>query len=59
MSNAKHETHGAGKYCTNTGDGLKNANNGNGSAGNTNPNTLTNYFLSSLNLENTKNIQCF
>ena len=51
MSSAKQETHGAEEYCINTDGGLKNTNNNNGSAGNTNANTLTNYFLSSPNLE--------
>ena len=41
MSNANQETQEAGKYCTNTDDGLKNTTNNNGSAGYTNPNTLT------------------
>ena len=51
MSNAKQETHGAKECCTNRDDGLKNSNNDNGSASNTNTNTLTNYFLSSPNIE--------
>ena len=37
--------------CTNTDKDLKNANNANGSNSNTNTNTLTNYFLSSPNIE--------
>ena len=39
-SNTKQKTHGAGEYCTNTDDDLKNSNYNNGSAGNTNENTL-------------------
>ena len=50
-SNTKQETHGAGDCCTNTDDSLKNTNNENRSAGYSNTNTLTNYFLSSPNLE--------
>ena len=50
-SNAKQETHGAKESCTNTDEDLKNANNVNGSDINTNTNTLTNYFLSSPNIE--------
>ena len=48
-SNVKQETHEAKESCTNTDEGLENTNNVNGS--NTNTNTLTNYFLSSPNIE--------
>ena len=51
MSNAKQETHGAEGYCTNTDGSLKNTTNNIRSADNTNANTLTNYFLSSPNIE--------
>ena len=51
MSNAKQETHGAGEYCTNTDGSLKITNNNSRSADNTNANALTNYFLSSPNIE--------
>ena len=50
-SNTKQETHGAKESCINTDEDLKNANNVNGSEGNTNTNILTNYFLSSPNIE--------
>ena len=50
-SNTKQETHGVKKSCTNTNEDLKNANNVNGPNNNTNTNTLTNYFLSSPNIE--------
>ena len=50
-SNAKQETDGAKECSTNTDDSLKNTNNDNRSAGNTNTNTLRNYFLSSPNIE--------
>ena len=50
-SNTKQETHGAKESCTNTDEDFKNANNINGSDSNTNTNTLTNYFLSSPNIE--------
>ena len=50
-SNVKHETHGAKESCTNADEGLKMTNNVNGSDSNTNTNTLTNYFLSSPNIE--------
>ena len=46
ISNAKQETHGAGKYYTNTDGIFKNTKNNFGYADNTNANTLTNYFLS-------------
>ena len=49
--NIKQETHGAKESCTNTEEDLKDANNINGSNINTNTNTLTNYFLSSPNIE--------
>ena len=49
--NTKQETHGAKESCTNTDEDLKNTNNINGSNNNTNTNTLTNYFLSSPNIE--------
>ena len=51
MCNIKQETHGAKENCTNTDEDLKNANNVSGSDSNTNTNTLTNYFLSSPNIE--------
>ena len=51
ISNAKQETHGAGKYCTNTDGIFKNINNNRVSADNINANTLTNYFLSCPNIE--------
>ena len=51
MSNAKQETRGPGECCRNTDDSLKKTKNDNGSVGNTNTNTLTNYFLSFPNLE--------
>ena len=47
----KQETCGAKKHCTNTNDSLKNTNNYNGSASNTNTNIITNYFLSSPNID--------
>ena len=50
-SNTKQETHGANECYTNTEDGLKSTNDVNGSANNTNANTLTNYYLSSPNIE--------
>ena len=50
-SNIKQETHGAKKSCTNTDVDLKNTNSVNGLDSNTNTNTLTNYFLSSRNIE--------
>ena len=49
--NTKQETHGAKENCTNTHEDFKNANNINGSNNNSNTNTLTNYFLSSPNIE--------
>ena len=49
--NAKQEIHGVKESCTNTDEELKNANNINGSNNNTNTNPLTNYFLSSPNIE--------
>ena len=49
--NTRQETHVAKESCTNTDEDLKNANNINGSKNNTNTNTLTNYFLSSPNIE--------
>ena len=51
MSNVKQETHGAKKSCTNTDEDLKNTNNVSRLDNNTNTNTLTNYFLSSTNIE--------
>ena len=51
MSNIKQETYGANGSCTNTVNGSKNTNNVNGLDSNTNTNTLTNYFLSSPNIE--------
>ena len=51
MIKIKQETHGAKESCTNMNEGLKNTNNVNGSYSNTNTNTLTNYFLSSPNIE--------
>ena len=50
-SNAKQEMHWEKECCTNTDNSVKNTNNDNGSASNTNTNTLTNYFLSSPNIE--------
>ena len=47
----KQETHGTEESCTNMDEDLKNANNINGLDSNTNRNTLTNYFLSSPNIE--------
>ena len=51
MSNIKQEIHGAKESCTNTDEDLKSTNNVNGSDKNTNTSTLTNYFLSSPNME--------
>ena len=51
ISNTKQEIHGEGQYCTNTDGSFKNTNKNHGSADNTNANTLTNYFLSCLNIE--------
>ena len=50
-SNVMQETHEAKENCTNTDEDFKNTNNVNGSDSNTNTNTLTNYFLSSPNVE--------
>ena len=50
-SSIKQETHEAKESCTNTDEDLKNTNNVNGLHSNTNTNTLTNYFLSSPNIE--------
>ena len=50
-SNIKQENHGAKENCTNTDEDLKNATNINGLDSNTNTNTLTDYFLSSPNIE--------
>ena len=49
--NTKQEAHVAKESCTNMDEDLKIANNVNGSNNNTNINTLTNYFLSSPNME--------
>ena len=51
MSNVKQETYGTNRSCTNTDKDLKNTNNVNRSDSNTNTNTLTNYFLTSPNIE--------
>ena len=50
-SNVKQETYGAKESCTNTDEDLKNSNNVNGLDSNTNTDRLTNYFLSSPNIE--------
>ena len=50
-SNTRQEAHVAKKSCTNMYEGLKVANNVSGSSNNTSINTLTNYFLSSPNIE--------
>ena len=58
-SNTKQETHGANESCKNHDENLKNTNNVNRSDGNTNTNALTNYFLSSpnINVDKRKSIE--
>ena len=51
MSNIKQENHVAKESCTNTDEDLKNTNKVSGLDSNTNTNTLTNYNLSSPNIE--------
>ena len=50
-SSVKQETHGAKESCTNTVEHLKNTSNVNGLDSNIHTNTLTDYFLSSPNIE--------
>ena len=50
-SDTRQEAHVVEESCTNTDEDLKIANNDNGPSNNTSINTLTNYFLSSSNIE--------
>ena len=53
-TNIRQETHVVKESCTNTDADLKNTSNAKGSNSNTSINILTNYFLSSPNMETDK-----